>query len=84
VFKADLPIREAQLVQTAVGQVLVRVVPAPGYGPATEEAIRDALRARLGETDTTFDRVDRIAREANGKFRMAVSLVQEAGDELRK
>ncbi|MEY4686492.1 MAG: hypothetical protein RIR76_515, partial [Verrucomicrobiota bacterium] len=64
-----LPIEEAQIVQSAIGSLTVRYVPAPEFGPATRETIRERLHSRLGEGTVTFEQVDRIPREANGKFR---------------
>lgn len=72
VFKANLPIREAQIIQVSIGQVRVLYVPAPDYTPAAGEIIRRALHARLGPIDVTLEARDRIPRGPNGKFRAVI------------
>jgi phenylacetate-CoA ligase len=72
VFKLDLPIREAQIVQEAADRVRVAVVPAAGYCAADGESIAARLRQRLGDVDVTIDLVAGIPRSANGKFRAVV------------
>lgn len=72
VFKAELPVREAQLVQSASGDLLVRLVPQPGYGPATARRLAAALRARLGDLPLRFEALETIPRGANGKFRAVI------------
>ena len=75
VFKADLPIREAQVVQETVWDVRVRVVAAPGFEDEHAEAIARRLRDRLGEVRVMVERVPELPRSANGKFRAVVSRV---------
>lgn len=72
VFKLDMPIREAQIVQEAIDRIRVAVVPAAGYRKADGQSISARLRQRLGDVDVTIDLVDDIPRSANGKFRAVV------------
>ncbi|RMH19052.1 MAG: phenylacetate--CoA ligase family protein [Acidobacteria bacterium] len=73
VFKADLPIREAQIVQRAIDRVEVKVVPAAGYDAACAAQIADRLSQRLGpEVAVDVVAVAAIPRIA-GKFRAVVS-----------
>lgn len=74
VFKANLPIREAQVIQEAVDRLLVRYVPCDGFTPQHEAAMTQALRARLGEIHIRFESVAQIPRTKNGKFRAVVRL----------
>lgn len=75
VFKADLPIREAQIVQVSLERVALRVVPAPGFGRRHEEDLRKRLRARLGPTmEIAVERVERLPRGKAGKLRAVVGL----------
>jgi phenylacetate-CoA ligase len=74
VFKADLEVREAQIVQRAVGEFAIRVVAAPGYGDHTAAALRDRLAQRVGQARIDVEIVDAIERTANGKFRAVISL----------
>lgn len=74
VFKADLPLREAQIVQTGDRQVVLRVVPATGYGPRTAEDLTMRLRQRLGPSmEISVEEVEKLPRTAAGKIRAVVS-----------
>lgn len=76
VFKADLPIREAQIVQEEVDLVRVRVVPGAEFGARQEEELKQRVRQRLGEGVTVeVERVKEIERTANGKFQAVISKV---------
>jgi len=74
VFKADLSIREAQIVQEALDVVRVRVVPGAEFGKRQEEELKQRVRLRLGEgVRVEVERVKEIERGSNGKFRAVVS-----------
>lgn len=73
VFKAELAIREAQIVQFPARDIVVRVVPAPTYSSADEELLTREIQARLGSVPVRFEQVDCIPRTANGKFRAVVA-----------
>ena len=74
VFKADLAIREAQIVQERPDLVRVRVVPGAEFGARQEADLVRRLRLRLGEAmRVEVERVKEIERGANGKFRAVVS-----------
>jgi phenylacetate-CoA ligase len=75
VFKADLPIREAQIVQETLNLLRVLLVPAPGFEMKHELALRSALLERLGIMDILVEKVSHIPRSANGKFRAVISKV---------
>lgn len=80
VFKADLPIREAQIVQEALDRVCVRLVPAAGFGPSHVRDLRQRLQQRLGEyVGVTVEIVEKIPRGPGGKFRAVVSLLDRKG-----
>jgi phenylacetate-CoA ligase len=75
-FKADMPIREAQIIQESLHRVRVRFVPAPGSPPDLGEEIVRRLRERLGEEmEIVAEEVDHIPRGPNGKFRAVISYV---------
>jgi phenylacetate-CoA ligase len=76
VFKADLPIREAQIVQERLDRVLVRYVPAPGCSTNDLSLLVERLRERLGEMEIVLKEVQKIPRMANGKFRAVVSNIK--------
>lgn len=73
VFKANLPIHEAQIIQDQLDHLLVRVVPAPGYSNQVEHDISERLQERLGPIKIDFERLQQIPRTANGKFRAVIS-----------
>jgi phenylacetate-CoA ligase len=74
VFKADLPVREAQIIQEQLDHLRVRIVPAAGFGERHALQIRERLLQRMGAgIHVSVDVVDRIDRDAAGKFRAVVS-----------
>lgn len=80
VFQLDhvfyrLHVKEAQIIQDAVGAVRVKLVPADDYGHRDVAAIEQRLRERIGPADVTVEPVDEIPREANGKFRAVICRV---------
>lgn len=76
----DLPIAEAQLVQHAVGEVEVRVVPTSAWAADVADVLIDRLAARLGlEMVIRVSVVDAIERDPSGKFRAIVSHVEGDG-----
>lgn len=72
VFKEDLPIREAQIIQERLDHFRILCVPAPGFGPDVEHALTARLRDRVGDVRVTVEYVTEIPRSANGKFRAVV------------
>lgn len=79
VFKAELSIREAQIVQEEPDLVRVRVVPGAEFGARQEEDLKRRIRLRLGEgVRVEVERVKEIERTSNGKFRAVVSKVSTA------
>jgi phenylacetate-CoA ligase len=75
VFKRDMAIEEAQIIQEDMADLRVRYVPAPGFSGQTREAISREIQARMGPVRVSFEQVDRIPRGANGKFRAVISNV---------
>lgn len=72
VFKGQVPLREAQIVQEALDRIRVRYVPAPGFSSKDESAIIQQLQARLGLVEVIMEPVDGVPREPSGKFRAVV------------
>jgi phenylacetate-CoA ligase len=75
IFKARLPLLEAQIIQERLDFFRVVYVPGPGCDQSTEEEIRSRLRDRVGAVDVTFQPVDRIPRGPNGKFKAVMSRI---------
>ncbi|MDZ7400719.1 MAG: hypothetical protein ONB37_11190 [candidate division KSB1 bacterium] len=73
-FKDSLNVREAQLIQNSVNELIIRIVCREGYSKKDEMLIEKEARLRLGdEIKLVFDYVDQIERSANGKFRFVIS-----------
>ena len=72
VFKADLPVREAQIVQESFERLRVLLVPAPGYDEAAGKALVGKLKARMGDIEVVLQPVEKVPRTANGKFRAVI------------
>ena len=79
IFHSGLPMREAQIVQETLHRIRINVVPAPGFGPAHAEDMRQGIRARLGDSvEVLVDVVDSIPRTPAGKFQVQKSLIAAA------
>lgn len=77
VFKADLPLVEAQVVQDRVDHLRLRLVPARPLTDADRAALVQRVRDHVGAMEVSIEELDRIERDAAGKFRAVVS---ELGD----
>jgi len=75
VFKVELPIREAQVVQETLDRIRVRLVPAKGYDAEAAQVIRRGLRDRMGDVEIVVEELEHIPRGPNGKLRAVVSNV---------
>ena len=78
VFKCDVPIREAQIVQETLTRVRMLVIPGPEFRAEHKETLANALLERVGEMEILVEEVQEIPRSANGKFRAVVSKVSQA------
>jgi len=72
VFKSQLPLREAQIIQTEVGRVRVRYVATAELSPAIADSIVQRLQERLGMVEVLLERVDEVPRGRSGKFRAVI------------
>jgi len=73
VFKADLLIREAQIIQEELMRVVVRYIPAPGCTSSDLAILVQRLHQRLGEMEIVLEAVEKIPRSSNGKFQAVIS-----------
>lgn len=70
-FKDARHVREAQIVQTRLDEIVIRVVSEPGFD---EQVVLKEARQRLGDSiKIRFEHVTAIERTAAGKFRFIVS-----------
>lgn len=72
VFKDDLPILEAQIIQHAFDRVQVLVVPRNRWDRRSAHRLTEALQARLGPVQVDVGAVQSIPRGANGKLRATI------------
>ena len=76
IFKEQLDVAEAQILQESREAIEVRVVPRASWSEGSARGLRKEIRARLGdEIGVELRLVDAIDREPNGKFRAVKSRV---------
>lgn len=83
VFKGDLGIREAQIIQRSLGSVTVRYVPAHDFSAAAGKSLAERIRDRMGPVEVTLEEVATIPRTSRGKFRAVVCEIP-ANDEQKR
>lgn len=82
-FKDTHHVREAQVMQTQLDELVLRIVRADGFNADDENIVRQEARLRLGDRmRLRFEFVDRIERTAAGKFRFIVSQLPREEIEL--
>lgn len=76
IFKDTEDVKEAQVVQREMGSICLRIIRRPSYSSSDEDLLRREIRDRVSSRlSVTFEYVDEIEREPNGKFRAVKSLV---------
>lgn len=73
VFKGDVRMKEAQIIQESLGSLTVRFVASDGFKAEFKDVLAERLRERMGTIDITFEQVAEIPRSSNGKFRAVIS-----------
>jgi phenylacetate-CoA ligase len=73
IFKADLPVVEAQIIQESLEHIRILVVPSAGFDDDVQAGLRQRVRDRLGKVSVSIETVTQIPRQANGKFRAVIS-----------
>jgi phenylacetate-CoA ligase len=82
IFKASLPIQEAQVIQEALDRIRVVYVPDTGFDTRSRQSLVRLVRDRLGDVEIVLESSQRIPRGANGKF--CAVLCRLPQDELEK
>jgi len=73
-FKDAHHVREAQLEQRQIDELIIRIVKLDGFSPEDERVIKAEARQRLGDSiRIRFDYVTHISRTSSGKFRFVLS-----------
>ena len=76
VFKEQLDVAEAQILQDDKNSIDVFIIPRENYTDISERRLLRAIRSRLGDQiEIRIKPVTNIAREPNGKFRAVKSSV---------
>ena len=70
IFKADIPIKEAQIIQEKNDQIRLMFVPADGFDH--DDVLINLIQDRLGPMKVILEAVDRIPRGPNGKFKAVI------------
>ncbi len=74
VFKDLVNVREAQIVQTRPGEIVIRVVPGARYSRVDERLLLGEIRKRLGDrAEVAIRYEEHIERAPGGKLRFVVS-----------
>ncbi len=77
-FATDLPVRELQVVQAAIGRIVIRYVPVGSASESLERDLAGRICARLGAVRLAFEPCAQIPRGPNGKFRAVVCNLSDA------
>jgi phenylacetate-CoA ligase len=83
VFKAALPVREAQIIQEAFDTIRIRYVPAADFSLDSARSMVERLQDRMGQVQVILESMNEIPRTANGKFRAVICRVPLAEIERR-
>lgn len=74
IFKHSNNIREAQIVQSKLGEIVVKIVPREGYSSHDRDEIAKNVKEWISPTlKVVFEEVDEIKRTSTGKFRAVIS-----------
>lgn len=72
VFKNDLPVKEAQIIQKSLKKIVVRLIPADGFDRQSAKNLSDRIRERMGDVEIVLETVTEIPRTERGKFRAVI------------
>jgi phenylacetate-CoA ligase len=72
VFKNDLPVKEAQIIQKSFKKIVVKIVPTEGFGQKPAKILSDRIRERMGNVEIILETVTEIPRTERGKFRAVI------------
>ena len=77
VFKDTQNVRNAQVVQRALGSICLRIVRRPSYSISDEEFLRQEVKNKVSsQLLVDFEYVDEIEPENNAKIRAVKSLLK--------
>lgn len=76
IFKVDLPVKEAQIIQENMDLIRVKLVPAEEYNTHTRQTLIGLIRERIGDVKVEIEELEHLPRNANGKFKTVISKVK--------
>ncbi|MCA9951992.1 MAG: phenylacetate--CoA ligase family protein [Anaerolineales bacterium] len=78
IFKDSVNVREAQIYQREIGQIIIRIVRSTAYSDQDETELLQSIRRRTGnDTEIEIEYVAALARSKTGKLRFVVSDIPE-------
>jgi phenylacetate-CoA ligase len=75
VFRGDINIKEAQIIQISLESICVKIVPGKDYSVQDGKTIIKRLKERMGELNVEIELVDEIERTGRGKFRAVINRI---------
>jgi phenylacetate-CoA ligase len=72
IFKGQLPVAEAQIIQESLSKLRVLYVPADDVSAGDLKVLADRIRDRMGDVEIEFEKTAGIPRTNRGKFRAVV------------
>lgn len=81
VFKDVMAVREAQIVQEALGHFVLRVVTTRRFNGSSRERLVTNMLEHVGQARIDVVEVDEIQRTPSGKFRAVISKVKWGSDQ---
>ena len=73
-FKTSINVREAQIIQDSISELIVKIVPNNYYSSLDEKHILKEAKLRLGtDMKIIFEYVEEIPRLKSGKYKFVVS-----------
>ncbi|MCP5303465.1 MAG: phenylacetate--CoA ligase family protein [Pseudomonadales bacterium] len=72
IFKQNLPVLEAQIVQEKLDYIRVLYVPSADYTSEAGQSIVKGIQDRMGAVQVILEAVDKVPRTSNGKFRAVI------------
>jgi phenylacetate-CoA ligase len=72
IFKNNLPIVEAQIIQRSLKQINIKYVPATDFTDTALDDLAHRIRERMGQIEVNFEKVDAVPRTNRGKFRAVI------------
>ncbi len=77
VFKNDLPVIEAQIIQASLKEIIVKYVPAQGFDQSSAKDLTSRIQERMGDVEVILSEVTQIPRTERGKFRAVICNLSE-------